>query len=353
MLKMIDYTYTADPQYQPPVQGFVHPEDGHEFFYYDPEQPLIDAVNLAIALKRPLLLEGDPGSGKTRLAGSIAYEFTQRYLSNQEPKGKKFWPYFVWNIKSSTRAQDGLYNFDAIGRLRDAQLLGVGSLDPQELSTLKNKVNNKRSYRKFGPLGHAFQPEDVEEKDKWWHSKYRPIVLIDEIDKADPDFCNDLLLEMEEQRFEIPETVEKIKPPQLKPIIIITSNRERPLPDAFLRRCIYFFVEPLNEERLQGIVDRRFSEQDRENKSNEIAIAIKKYLDIRDQLEGQPSSRAPSTSELLDFIQIILKQKVSKDKLNKLAENLPLLGTLIKSKEDQKLMIDYLNQSTDQVDEEI
>ena len=181
------YGKEAD-RYQPPITGELDSE-GREYYPYFVGDDLKEAVNLAIALDRPLLLEGAPGCGKTRLAGSIAYEFTQKYLKNEGRPD--WWPYYIWNVKSIGRAQDGLYTFDAVGRLRDAQLVGM---DPtklekildggertggeREFDRLKKRLQDVTQYRKFGPLGTALSQAVGD----------RPIVLIDEINKADSDF---------------------------------------------------------------------------------------------------------------------------------------------------------------------
>lgn len=228
-----DYTYTADAKYQPPQEG-VTDDQGRWYYPYIPSKDLKQAVNLAIALQRPLLLEGEPGCGKTRLAGSIAYELTQKHLKKRGRAAQQWWDYQIWNVKSSSRARDGLYTYDAVARLRDAQLMGSNPqqlqeyLGEEESLQLKERLGDRKQYREYGPLGEALRNQEL-----------RSVVLIDEIDKADSDFPNDLLMELDTLGFEIPETGEKAPPPKEKPIIIITSNREKPLPDPFLRRCLY------------------------------------------------------------------------------------------------------------------
>ncbi len=325
-----NYEYTGESQ--PPQSGTKDPEQ-QVYYPYLPSDDLIEAVNLAIALERPLLLEGEPGCGKTRLAGAVAYEFTQKYLQEG-----KWWDYYTWNIKSTTRARDGLYRYDAIARLRDAQLMGT---DPQRLQEflgsvetgyLKKRLQEKKNYREFAALGKSLQE----------HS-HRPILLIDEIDKADSDFANDLLLELEELRFEIPETGESFPTPEHKPIIFITSNREKPLPEAFLRRCLYFFVEFPTEEQLKKIIEQRFGEVVKDKESL-VQTAIKRFDEIREKLKDVPGSKPPGTSELIEFLTAILNRDVDtalKD-LDNLSERLPLLGTLLKTKQDQKLYSEKL-----------
>ena len=236
--------YTGESQ--PPKEG---EKDSNQrvYFPYLPSDDLKEAVNLAIALQRPLLLEGEPGCGKTRLAGAVAYEFTHKYLrNNQQPQ--QWWNYYIWNIKSTTRARDGLYTYNAVARLRDAQLVGTNLqqlkefIGDDETKKLKERLQDKKNYREFGALGKALQTHP-----------HRPILLIDEIDKADSDFANDLLLELEELRFEIPETGEPPFPtPEQKPIIFITSNQEKPLPEPFLRRCLAA-TTTYSQERIEGM----------------------------------------------------------------------------------------------------
>ena len=322
-------------KYQPLQSGVKDPKE-REYYPYLPSPDLIEAVNLAIALERPLLLEGEPGCGKTRLAGAVAYEFTQKYLQGQknEQGEEKWWDYYIWNIKSTTRARDGLYSYDAIARLRDAQLMGTNPQQLQdflgfsEAGKLKKRLYNNKKYREFAALGQSLQE----------HS-YRPILLIDEIDKADSDFANDLLLELEELRFEIPETRESFPTPKNKPIIFITSNREKPLPEPFLRRCLYFFVDFPKQEQLKNIINQRFGEL-AENQKLLVARAIERFYDIRSKIENVPGSRPPGTSEFIEFLTALLNrediEKALKD-LEDLSNRLPLLGILLKTKQDQEL----------------
>ena len=334
------YTYTGDPQYQPPLEGIRDP-DGREYHPYLPDPTLAKAINLAIALQRPLLLEGEPGCGKTRVAGALAYELAQKNLhpSKPGPEDKKnWWPFYIWNITSTSRARDGLYTFDAVGRLRDAQLIGSDPerlkkyLGKKETEALESRLSDTKQYRKFGALGNAFQQE-----------RYRPVMLIDEIDKADSDFPNDLLLELDELRFTIPETDETIPPPgnePIKPIILITSNREKPLSEAFLRRCLYYYVTFPEEQTLREILTARFGLTVMDKKVL-VDKALQEFEKIRKHLAEKPDSRLPGTSELLEFLTALCQDgkpiEEALAELNNLAQELPLLGTLIKTKADQEL----------------
>ncbi|MBD2596519.1 MoxR family ATPase [Nostoc spongiaeforme FACHB-130] len=336
--KQPDYKYTAEEKY--------HTEDGTEDSWkqiycpypYLPSEDLKEAVNLAIALERPLLLEGEPGCGKTRLAGAVAYEFTQKYLQNQknDQGEQKLWDYYIWNIKSTTRARDGLYRYDAVARLRDAQLMGTDPKKMQdflgfvETGRLKDRLRNQRNYLEFGPLGKALGAEKKHD--------YRPILLIDEIDKADSDFANDLLLELEELRFEIPEIGESFSTPEHKPIIFITSNRERPLSDPFLRRCIYFDVKFPDDKLLIKIIDKRFGKSRFKSKQLIEEKAITIFKEIRELLQNNPGSKPPGTSEFIDFFNALSQSKNPLEDLNNLFNRTPLLGMLIKTKQDQAII---------------
>jgi MoxR-like ATPase len=321
---------------QPPYQNFIDPFD-RSYDPYWPEAELVEAVNLAIDLNMPLLLEGEPGCGKTRLAGAIAYEFTQRHLPGkiiqEEGKvlGQEWWPYYVWNVKSIGRAKDGLYEFDAVLRLRDAQIFGTDPvkmkdyLGDTESEAIKARLLDKSKYVNYGPLGKAFQ-----------EPFYRPVILIDEIDKADSDFPNDLLFELDRMGFEVPEAGIPFKKAVHNPIIIITSNRERPLPEAFLRRCLYFCLDFPQENQLRDILNRRFSAQ-LMGQPELVDQAIAKFLEMRVTLKGMPGSKPPGTSEILRFMEMLLRQ--SKDRaqeiLNTLEKQSPFLGILLKTQQDQ------------------
>jgi MoxR-like ATPase len=326
---------------QPPIEGKTDLL-GREYFPYIPDPKLIKAVNLAIKLNRPLLLEGEPGCGKTRLADAIAYEFTHNYLKDKTDKdgNQVWWKYYAWNVKSVGQARDGLYTFDAIARLRDSQLIGA---DPQRLEELlgddyqklKNRLTDKRKYVTLGKLGQALAQQDLE----------RPIVLIDEIDKADSDFPNDLLVELDRLSFEIPETEEIYPHPnaqiQPKPIVIITSNQERPLPEPFLRRCLYYYLSFPDETQLKDIITNRFGAK-LKSRQGLIDKSIEHIQQIRSLLAKQPGSKQPGTSELLDFL-TILKDETAKqgiEELKTLVDNPHLLGIILKTQADQKLYRD-------------
>jgi MoxR-like ATPase len=337
----LDEQGQADPKLQPPLE-FYDPQ-GRRYDPYLPSPELREAVNLAIALKRPLLLEGEPGCGKTRLAGMIAYEFTQRHLKGQKDENgkEKWWSYYIWDVKSYGRARDGLYRFDAVARLRDAQLAGMlsqrvaESLDSEkaeafikESNDLLDRLNNKERYVEYGPLGEALKSE-VE----------RPIVLIDEIDKADSDFPNDLLGELDRLSFTVEETKEKYPKEitKVNPIIIITSNRERPLPEPFLRRCLYFYVKFPNDDELKKIIQGRLG-QKMAGKDKLVDSAIAKFADIRKILKGQPGSKLPGTSEILEFLDSVTQsEKDPQQVIDQLETQLPFLGILLKTRRDQQL----------------
>jgi MoxR-like ATPase len=335
-----DCVYEGLPdRFQPVIEG----EEDHQrrkYFPYIPDPKLVKAVKLAMKLNRPLLLEGEPGCGKTRLADAIAYEFTQKYWQGKtDEDGKKaWWPYYTWNVKSVGQAQDGLYSFDAVARLRDAQLIGS---DPEKLEKLlgsaeyKNleaRLMDKTKYLKLGKLGEALEQQKVE----------RPILLIDEIDKADSDFPNDLLVELDRLSFEISETSDIYPRPDAeirpRPIVIITSNQERPLPEPFLRRCLYYYLSFPEADQLEAIILRRFGPKV-EKKTKLIDATIKHVQEIRDLLDGQPGSKLPGTSELLDFLEVLKDRTIKQgmEDLAGLAENPHLLGIILKTQADQDL----------------
>jgi len=340
----MNYEYTGEDRYQPTEE--VSDLLGRKYYPYLPSPALKKAVNLAIALERPLLLEGEPGCGKTRLANAIAYEFTQKNLwegkrkEGEEAEKAPWWNFYIWNVKSTTRARDGFYTYDAVGRLRDAQLIGSDPdrlkqyLEQSEIDKLQDRLGDKSRYLTFGKFGEALREQT-----------YRPILLIDEIDKADSDFPNDLLLELDELRFEIPETGDEFKPPTHKPIILITSNREKPLPEPFLRRCLYFYVPFPDEEHLQKIIQKRFRKR-ASDKETVVKLAVEKFEEIRTLLKQQPGSRPPGTSEFLEFLTALIQEQkpieAATKELEQLADELQLgiLGTLIKTKADQHLYIE-------------
>lgn len=280
---------------------------------YLPNGEMVEAVNLAIFLERPLLLRGEPGSGKSRLAHAIAGELNL--------------PLEVWSIKSTSEAREGLYTYDHIGRLRDAQLAvscqQLGK-DPQEY------LKEKEKYTHYGPIGRAF------------HNKKRTVVLIDEIDKADVNFPNDLLDILEKssvnnkRSFSVLETGEEITC-QEAPIIIITSNHEKELPDAFLRRCLFHYVEFPNIERLQEIVELHLGK----DVEGLLQLVLERFYAVRKQMDNRTGAPAKKvgTSELLDWYKA-LKERIEVDDPKTAVKDpsrLPLPSTLIKRTEDRHL----------------
>ena len=252
-------------------------------------EDLMNAVNVSIALKKPLLIKGEPGTGKTMLAESIA-----------EALGMKL---IIWSIKSTTKAQDGLYVYDTVQRLYDSQF-GEGD------------VNDIAQYIKLGNLGEAFTSDD------------QVVLLIDEIDKADLEFPNDLLWELDKMEFYINETKETVTAKH-RPIVIITSNAEKELPDAFLRRCIFHYIEFPTAEKMEEIIHVHYGDLDKKL----IEGALDAFYKIRDMKDLQ---KKPSTSELLDWIQALMISGVS---IENLYEDLPFLGVLLKKNQD----VDVLN----------
>ncbi|MHC5652852.1 AAA family ATPase [Stappia sp. ICDLI1TA098] len=251
------------------------------------------AVNAAVALQRPLLVKGEPGTGKTVLAQEIADALGSRLLE--------------WHIKSTTRAQQGLYEYDAVSRLRDSQL---GD----------DRVHDISNYIRKGKLWEAFASED------------RPVLLIDEIDKADIEFPNDLLQELDRMEFHVYETGETVKARQ-RPVVIITSNNEKELPDAFLRRCFFHYISFPDTQTMRQIVDVHFPGL----KEALLAEALKTFYNLRD-LPGL--KKKPSTSELLDWIKLLLNEDIDPATLRETdAKKLipPLHGALLKNEQDVHL----------------
>lgn len=284
----------------------------HRLAAYFPGDDLKEAVELARLLQRPLLLRGEPGCGKTRLAEAIAFEL---YGADYKKH------YFPWYIKSTTKARDGLYIFDHLQRLRDVNA--------------KAESVDLKDYRKFGPLGEAFSNS----------TPAKPaIVLIDEIDKADLDFPNDLLLELDERRFFILETEEEIST-AYPPIIIITSNDEKELPGAFLRRCVFHYIEFPDDQRLIDIVKARLAfELKAELPQEALKKLIARFQGIHKEMGQSPNADLPpSTSALLDWTTAIAhyveQGKLSFTKEGDLKtekDEPPYLGLLFKSFDDYR-----------------
>jgi MoxR-like ATPase len=251
------------------------------------------AVNAAIALERPLLIKGEPGTGKTVLAHEVAKALDA--------------PLIEWHIKSTTKAQQGLYEYDAVSRLRDSQL---GD----------EKVKDIANYIKRGKMWDAFT------------SGKRPVLLIDEIDKADIEFPNDLLLELDRMEFFVYETQQVVKASQ-RPVVMITSNNEKELPDAFLRRCFFHYIRFPDRETMTQIVDVHFPELQR----NLLREALNVFYDIR---EVPGLKKKPSTSELLDWLKLLMVEDMSPESLrSKDSKQLipPLHGALLKNEQDVHL----------------
>ena len=260
---------------------------------YIATEDLMVAVNGAIALERPLLIKGEPGTGKTVLAHEISHALNR--------------PLIEWHIKSTTKAQQGLYEYDAVSRLRDSQLA-------------YEKVHEISNYIKKGKLWEAFSSSEL------------PILLIDEIDKADIEFPNDLLLELDRMEFHVYETNETIKAVQ-RPIVIITSNNEKELPDAFLRRCFFHYISFPDSEVMNQIINVHYPDIQR----NLIREALNAFYDIRD-IPGL--KKKPTTSELLDWIKLLVAEDIPPEALRiKDAKNIipPLYGALLKNEQDVHL----------------
>jgi MoxR-like ATPase len=251
------------------------------------------AVNAAIILERPLLVKGEPGTGKTVLAEEVARAIDA--------------PLITWHIKSTTKAQQGLYEYDAVSRLRDSQLG-----DP--------RVSDIHNYIKRGKLWDAFSHEQ------------RPVLLIDEIDKADIEFPNDLLLELDRMEFFVYETGETIRAAQ-RPVVVITSNNEKELPDAFLRRCFFHYIKFPDHETMQQIVDVHFPGI----KKRLIEEALRIFFEVR---EVPGLKKKPSTSELLDWLKLLLNEDISVETLRERDPKKiipPMHGALLKNEQDVHL----------------
>jgi MoxR-like ATPase len=305
----------------------LRPENSHKHSPTQPEPYVVSpelkkAVNLAIYLRRPLLLEGDAGCGKTRLASAVAYELGL--------------PLYRWDVRSNTKASDGLYEYDAILRLHDVQtqkieppmLVNVVDIheDEDEIKVNRNPANPK-DYRKFGALGKAFKLENCP-----------AVVLIDEIDKADLDFPNDLLTVLDEPwEFKIKETGETVRATH-KPIVIITSNKEKfNLPAPFLRRCLYHYLDfPNDPKLLQEIVEKHYQiSQEEAPPSNLLETAIERFLNVWN--EGGLFKK-PGTSEFMDWLKALNKFELKPYDAAQLKKDilLPYRELLFKRQEDWK-----------------
>ena len=264
---------------------------------YVATQDLMLAVNAAAVLKKPLLVKGEPGTGKTMLAEEVAQSLNL--------------PLLQWHIKSTTKAQQGLYEYDAVSRLRDSQL---SSVDGGE------KVRDIHNYIVKGVLWQAFTADE-------------PVaLLIDEIDKADIEFPNDLLREIDRMEFYVYETRELIKA-RHRPLVFITSNNEKELPDAFLRRCFFHYIKFPDADTMQQIVDVHFPGLKKEL----LAAAMKTFYDVRN-LPGL--KKKPSTSELIDWLRLLLAEDISLEALQSRDDKVavpPLVGALLKNEQDVTL----------------
>ena len=257
---------------------------------YVATEDLMVAVNASVTLQRPLLIKGEPGTGKTVLAHEVARALGKNLIE--------------WHIKSTTKAQQGLYEYDAVDRLRDSQL---GD----------ERVHDIANYIKKGKLWEAFEADDS------------PVLLIDEVDKADIEFPNDLLLELDRMEFHVYETRETIRA-RNRPIVIITSNNEKELPDAFLRRCFFHYIRFPDNDTMERIVDVHHPGL----KKNLLRAALKAFYDIR---EVPGIKKKPSTSELLDWIKLLVVEDIPAEALK--SDDMktilpPLYGALVKNEQD-------------------
>ena len=252
------------------------------------------AVNAAVALQRPLLIKGEPGTGKTMLAEEVAAGLGM--------------PLIQWHIKSTTKAQQGLYEYDAVSRLRDSQL---GD----------ERVHDVRNYIEKGKLWQAFTADE------------QVVLLIDEVDKADIEFPNDLLVELDRMEFFVYETGETIKARQ-RPVIIITSNNEKELPDAFLRRCFFHFINFPNRDTMRQIVDVHYPDISK----NLVQEALEVFFDLR-SVPGL--KKKPSTSELIDWLKLLMADDIPDEILRERDQSKaipPLYGALLKNEQDVHLL---------------
>jgi len=252
------------------------------------------AVDAAVTLQRPLLVKGEPGTGKTMLAEEVAAALNMRLIQ--------------WHIKSTTKAQQGLYEYDAVSRLRDSQLGG-------------DKVNDIRNYIKRGKLWEAFDSDE------------QVVLLIDEIDKADIEFPNDLLVELDRMEFYVYETNEVVKA-KVRPIVIITSNNEKELPDAFLRRCFFHYINFPDRDTMMAIIDVHFPtiKKDMVNEALDIFFDVRKVPGLK---------KKPSTSELIDWLKLLLADDIPDEVLKNRDPTKaipPLYGALLKNEQDVHML---------------
>ncbi|GEN22476.1 hypothetical protein HCU01_04250 [Halomonas cupida] len=255
---------------------------------------LKQAVNAAVVLERPLLIKGEPGTGKTLLAEELAASLGTRLIT--------------WHIKSTTRAAQGLYEYDAVSRLRDSQL-GVAG------------VEDVANYLRPGKLWEAFTADE------------RVVLLIDEIDKADIEFPNDLLQELDRMEFHVYETGETIRA-RHRPIVVITSNNEKELPDAFLRRCFFHYIDFPDRDTMERIVDVHFPEI----APRLVSEALEVFFELR---EAPGLKKKPSTSELVDWLKLLLADEISREALyqrDPVKAIPPLAGALVKNEQDTALL---------------
>jgi len=257
-------------------------------------EDLQNSVNVAVALGRPLLIKGEPGTGKTMLAQSIADGLGMKLL--------------IWNIKSTTKAQEGLYVYDTVQRLYDSQFCD-------------RDVADIKQYIKLGKLGESFVADET------------VVLLIDEIDKADLEFPNDLLWELDVMNFYIPETQETIATKN-RPVVIITSNAEKELPDAFLRRCIFHYIDFPDEEMMKSIIKVHYPDLE----ERLLRQSLEAFYKLRAVSNLQ---KKPSTSELLDWVQALALGGISPDLI---ASELPFLGVLLKKNQDFDCVLQQLHQ---------
>lgn len=260
---------------------------------YVASEQLLNAVNVAITLGKPLLIKGEPGTGKTMLAEAISKALDKKLI--------------IWNIKSTTKAQDGLYMYDTIQRLYDGQFGEEG-------------VDDIARYIKLGKLGEAFESDE------------QVILLIDEIDKADLEFPNDLLWELDQMEFYIHETKRTVKAKH-RPIVIITSNAEKELPDAFLRRCIFHYIDFPDADLMEEIVRTHIPDVEE--------AVLKSAFDVFYDIRGMRDVRKkPSTSELIDWINVLQLGGISADEIR---AKLPFVGVIVKKDDDLNVVRSKIN----------